>query len=359
MSALRILHAVRSDGFGGVEQFVLRLAGAQAAAGHSVHVIGGDPTRMEPGLRTAGVGHTATRDTALAVARAVSSRAVSSRVVSSRADAVDVVNSHMTAADLAAAWALARICEAPALVSTRHFASPRGRIGGVSIDTLLGRRIRAEISISHAVARAIGRPSTVVHSGVPDAPMGVARGATVLIAQRLEAEKRTDLGIRAFAASGLAERGWTLEIAGDGAERGTLEDLARTLGVPVTFFGFRSDLPSLFAHAGMLVAPCPVEGLGLTVLEAMSVGLPVIAANGGGHTEILEGLDPRALYTPEDPDAAAVNLRSLADDGAGRATLGTTLRERQRADFSLAAQVARTDAVYRGVLGFSRRPTAQ
>lgn len=344
MSRLRILHAIRSDGFGGVEQFVLRLAISQAAAGHVVHVIGGDPARMEPALRGAGVGHTPTPDSAIAVARAVSARA----------GHADVVNSHMSAADLAAVWGLASNRRAPALVSTRHFASARGRIGPVPIDTLVRRRIREEISISHAVAQAIGRASTVVHSGVPEAPEGTHRTRTVLIAQRLEAEKRTDLGIRAFAAAGLGDRGWTLDVAGDGAERPALETLARGLGIPVTFIGFRNDLPSRFATAGMLLAPCPVEGLGLTVLEAMAAGAPVVAANGGGHTEILDGLDPRALYTPDSPDAAAASLRSLADDGSGRARLGTAARERQRSAFSLTAQVAGTDSVYRAALESAR-----
>ena len=47
---LRILHAIRSDGFSGVEQFVLRLALAQAADGHRVTVIGGATDRMRPAL---------------------------------------------------------------------------------------------------------------------------------------------------------------------------------------------------------------------------------------------------------------------------------------------------------------------
>lgn len=349
MSALRILHAVRSDGFGGVEQFVRRLAIAQAAAGHVVHVIGGDPERMAPELRTTGVGHTATSDRAVAVARAISARAREA----------DVVNTHMSAADVAATWALSGIRHAPALVSTRHFASPRGSIGPLPIDSLVRRRVRAEISISRAVAGAIGVPSTVVYSGVPDAPVGAGRERIVLIAQRLEAEKRTGDGIRAFAASGLAEQGWTLEIAGEGAERPMLERLVRQMRVPAVFLGFRTDLPSHFARAGILVAPCPVEGLGLTVLEAMATGLPVIAANGGGHTEILEGLDARALYAPLDPDAAAVGLRSLADDDAGRAALGEAVRERQRTRFSLSAQVAGTDSVYRAALDAELRTPGQ
>jgi hypothetical protein len=46
MAGLRIVHAIRSDGFSGVERFVLRLASAQSRAGHRVHVIGGDEERM-------------------------------------------------------------------------------------------------------------------------------------------------------------------------------------------------------------------------------------------------------------------------------------------------------------------------
>lgn len=339
MTGLRILHAIRSDGFAGVERFVLRLAVAQAQAGHTVHVIGGDPQRMRPPLDAAGVGHTATRDRTRDVADAVYALA---------RDA-DVVNSHMTAADLGAAFALTRLRGAPPLVSTRHFAAPRGRLGPVPIDAFLGRRIQAEIAISRAVAAATGRPSTVVHSGVPDVPgePQADRDRVVLIAQRLQPEKRTDLGIRAFAASALVEHGWRLQIAGEGAEHAALEQLASELDIDAEFLGFRDDLTDRFRTAGLLLAPCTVEGLGLTVIEAMAAALPVVAADAGGHSEILEGLDPRALYSPEDPHAAARNLRSLALDDDGRVALGAAGRRRQRAEFTLTAQVAGTDAVYR------------
>jgi glycosyltransferase involved in cell wall biosynthesis len=354
MTAMRILHAIRSDGFAGVERFVLRLAVAQSQAGDTVHVIGGDPERMRPALDAAHVAHTATPDR---------TKDVSSAVHALARDA-DIVNSHMTAADLGAALALARLRGAPPLVSTRHFAAPRGRLGPVPIDAFLGRRIRAEIAISRAVAAATGRPSTVVHSGVPDLPApppGVARDRTVLIAQRLQPEKRTDLGIRAFAASALGEHGWRLQIAGEGAERAALESLAGELGVDAEFLGFRDDLAERFRTAGLLLAPCTVEGLGLTVLEAMAAGLPVVAADAGGHTEILEGLDPRALYTAEDPNVAAHHLRSLATDDDGRAALGASGRQRQRTEFTLAAQAAGADAVYRAALEgrrSSRHPQA-
>ncbi len=339
---LRILHAVRSDGFAGVEQFVLRLALAQTADGHEVAVIGGAPDRMRRALAEVGVAH-------IPAARTIEVM----RAVRRRASGVNVVNTHMTAADAAAVMALfAR--RRPALVSTRHFAQPRGRLGPIAIDALVRRRIDAQISISAAVAASIDGPSTVVHTGVCTRPLGDGRprDRTVLIAQRLEPEKHTHVGIRAFAVSGLAARGWRLDVAGDGSERSALQRLVESLGLEnaVRFSGYRSDLPAVMDRAAVLIAPCPAEGLGLTVLEAMSGGLPVIAAAAGGHLELLEDLDERALFVPDDVDDAGRRLRALAEDEAGSASLGVAERDRQQYAFSIRAQADGTEAAYREVL---------
>lgn len=336
---LRVVHALRSDAFAGAEQFVLRLAIRQAQDGHNVHVIGGAPDRMREPLAVHGVSFDPSAST-LAVYR--QTRA---------ARDADVINTHMTAADVAAAAAFAGVRARPALVSTRHFTDVRGQRTGIPFDRFIGARIDAEISISHAVAASIGRASTVVHSGVEvvDTPARVRR-RTVLMAQRLEAEKRTDLGIRAFAASGLQREGWGLEIAGDGGERAKLESLAAELDVDARFLGFRDDVPELMLSAGLFLAPCTVEGLGLAVIEAMAAGVPVVAADAGGHSEILRGLDPSALYLAEDARAAGASLRALATDERRRAELGIACRERQRSDFSLAAQAAATEEVYRAAI---------
>ena len=341
---LRILHAIRSDGFAGVEQFVLRLAIAQAADGHDVAVIGGATDRMRPGLDQAGVAHVPaarTSEVILAVRRL--------------GHGVAVVNTHMTAADVAAAAALpSRRRPRPALIATRHFAKPRGRLGPLPIAALLRGRVDAQIAISSSVAAAIDGPSTVVHPGIDPRPAGDGRprDATVLLAQRLEPEKHTHIGVRAFAASGLADDGWTLEVAGIGSEEAMLQELARTLGIDrsVRFTGFRADLPAVMARAGLLVAPCPVEGFGLTLLEAMAGGLPVVAAAAGGHVAMLDGLDSRALFTADDVEAAAGGIRSLATDEAGREALAIAARARQQQDFSIRAQADGTEAAYRRVL---------
>ncbi|KRE25820.1 glycosyltransferase family 4 protein [Agromyces sp. Soil535] len=342
---IRILHAIRSDGFSGVEQFALRLAVAQAADGHDVAVIGGATERMRAGLDPAGIPHTPAART-LEVTRAVRRLA----------RGVDVINTHMTAADVGTVAALwyQRRSRRPAVVATRHFARPRGRLGPLPIGALIRRRIDAQIAISTAVADAVDGPSTVVHSGIDARPLrdGLLRERVVLMAQRLQPEKRTDIGIRAFAASGLADDGWSLEIAGAGPEREMIGALAGSFGVDaaIRFLGYRSDLPAVMDRAGILIAPCPVEGLGLTLLEAMAGGLPVVAAGAAGHLDLLAGLDPRALFTPDDVDEAARHLRSLADDDAGRNALALAARQRQQREFSLRAQADGTEAVYRSVL---------
>ena len=339
MGNLRVIHAIRSDGFSGVERHVLRLAVAQAQAGDAVHVIGGHPDRMRAPLADAGVGHTAAART-LEVVGAL-------RGLHGHAD---VVNTHMTAADVAAVVAMGWRRGRPAVVSTRHFASARGRIGPLPLDRLVADTVDAELAISRAVAASIGRPSTVVHSGLDSRnPSDLVREQVILIAQRLQPEKQTGVGLTAFALSGLAAAGWTLRIAGIGPERVPLEAMAQDLGVAsaTEFLGYRTDVPELMDRSGILLAPCPVEGLGLTVLEAMQSGLPVVAADAGGHIELLDGLDPRPLFTPDDPQSAADLLIALARDDAGRSRLAAAERVRQQDDYTIDAQVRGTDAVYR------------
>ncbi|WP_136707692.1 glycosyltransferase family 4 protein [Agromyces sp. H66] len=341
--SLRILHAIRSDGFSGVERFVLRLARQQRADGHQVAVIGGATERMREALDPIGVAHAAAARTQ-EVARAVRGLA----------SGFDVVNTHMTAAELGAAAGLAGRLRRPAVVATRHFAKPHGRIGPIPVSLLVRPFIDAQLSISRAVASAIDGPSTVVHSGVESRPLhdGLLRERTVLMAQRLQPEKHGHIGIRAFAAAGLADTGWTLEIAGQGPEQAALEALTGELGIghAVRFLGYRADLPEIMDRAGLLLAPCPVEGLGLTVLEAMAGGLPVVAAGAAGHLDVFEGLEDRCLFDPDDVDDAAARLRRLADDDAARSTLGVVVHAVQQRRFSLAAQAAGTERVYRSVL---------
>ena len=126
---------------------------------------------------------------------------------------------------------------------------------------VLARRIAAEIAISEFVARAVENPTTVLLNGVrPEPPSGQAK--RVLIMQRLEAEKDTATAIQGFAASGLAQSGWELTIAGRGSQQRDLESLAAVSGIAeqTSFLGFVSDPAALRATGGIFLASAPEIG---------------------------------------------------------------------------------------------------
>ncbi|MPN44901.1 D-inositol-3-phosphate glycosyltransferase [bioreactor metagenome] len=130
-----------------------------------------------------------------------------------------------------------------------------------------------------------------------------------------------------------------------------LEALAARL-VPgqVRFLGHRADVPQRMARAAMVLASCKVEGLGLSVVEAMALGVPVVAAAAGGHLETVGGVADAALFAPDDEHEAGGLLRELAADPQRRADYGARLREYQRAEFALPEQASRTEKVYRSLL---------
>ena len=98
---------------------------------------------------------------------------------------------------------------------------------------------------------------------------------------RLTHLKGLDVALKALA--GLKGYSWTLDILGEGDERGSLESLAGTLGISgrVKFHGDkeRNEVERFMAESSCMLFPSYSEGMGLVVLEALSVGLPVIASD--------------------------------------------------------------------------------
>ncbi|MHB1847055.1 MAG: glycosyltransferase family 4 protein [Deltaproteobacteria bacterium] len=241
------------------------------------------------------------------------------------------------------------------VVTTRHFArrrgsSPLARALGVLAPHVVGE----QLAISRFVAESIDGRSVVVVPGVPDVDdpaQPEERKLVVLMVQRLADEKMTEVGIEAFARSGLGTKGWRLEIAGTGPVEADLRMLASTLGLEESyeFLGQRFDVGALYRRAGIFLATRPDEPYGLSVVEAMSHGIAVVAARGGGHLETVGCVSDPALFAPGDADDAARLLCELADDTARRARYGAELRALQRERFSTSSQVDETLAVYRRV----------
>ena len=309
-----------------------------ARAGVEVTVVGGDPGRMV-GLLGAGVAYIPAATT-LAVVKAIRSRT----------DA-DLVHAHMTAAELAAAIATPR---RSTIVTTRHFASPRGSGPFAKIvRTLIERRLSGELAISGHVARAAGATAEVLRSGVPDESVGAQTDKVVLVVQRLEPEKFTLDALAIWDRSHLADLGWKLTIVGDGSQRAAIETEVTRLGLgdSVELAGPVSSLGLVRAAASIALATTPNEGLGLAVIEAMAVGLPVVACSSGGHLETSGACTPELLYPLNDLDAAARIIRDLASNESRRRVLGLVGRAYQQRELSIGPHVEQLVEFYERVVG--------
>lgn len=338
---LRIVHAVRSGGFAGVERYVATVTTALAARGHAVAVIGGEPTAMRDVLRGSDVAY-------LPAARTAE---VTTGLLRTARDA-DVIHLHMTAAEWAAVltWPVVR----RPLVATRHFAARRGRSVAVRIGSrLVRRRLALQIAISKFVADAVGEPTVTLLNGVADDDPVDPVNHVVLVAQRLEPEKRTTEALLAWEASGLDEDGWRLAIAGDGSERGQLEATASRMGMRnVTFLGRCSDLPDRRRQAGIFLATAPYEPFGLSVAEAMAAGLPVVACGAGGHLETVGAARPDLMYQSGAPEDCAAVLRRLANGAEYRRQAGADLRVFQQRFLGIDRHVDALIGHYLAVVGY-------
>ena len=346
---MQIVHVVTTDNFSGLERYAVDVSGVLAARGHEVLVLGGSRKamrdRLPPAVRWA---PGATPVEALASLRS--------------AGRVDIVHSHITKADFAA-FAAAPWSRA-ARVSTRHINHSRGYSRWARFLARGVRRgLALEIAVSEFTASQLpeGPPDRVLVNGVADALEPTeSRERTILIAQRLSAEKDTAVGIEAFARSGVAANGWRLVVAGRGEEEARLRQLAHDLGVSehVDFLGWVDDVHELYCRAGLLMATAPAEPLGLTVLEAAARALPVLASASGGHLETVGTLPSAELFPPGDAAVAAAALARLTAEEGGRLEYGRQLRALQRRSFTLEDHVARLEALYLQATGGSVQAAA-
>jgi len=118
----------------------------------------------------------------------------------------------------------------------------------------------------------------------------------------------------------------TFYIAGDGPERKRLEHLCRSLNIAehVCFLGFITTPYGYVDCLDILVMPSRREGLGTTLLDAIALGTPVVAADTGGIPEIVEHMKNGVLFAPEDSGDLARWLMRLLTDGTLRRAIRAT-----------------------------------
>ncbi|MEE9384286.1 MAG: glycosyltransferase [Nannocystaceae bacterium] len=176
---------------------------------------------------------------------------------------------------------------------------------------------------------------------------GQKRALRLAYLGRLVDLKAVDLLLTALALARKASD-VVLDIIGDGPARGALEAQARELGLAggVRFHGFvrQEQCPTLLKGANALILPSLCECGGAVVLEAMAMGLPVIATDWGGPQDYVTS-STGIRVPPEDrlqfPQALVRAMIRLADDPQLRRELGAAGRQRVEEEFDWERKIDR------------------
>jgi glycosyltransferase involved in cell wall biosynthesis len=340
---LKVLLLTHERGLRGGERQLLALAQGLVARGHGV-VLGG-PSGIALGQDFPGLHRS------IPMANALDLRGVFAIRAAVRAVQPDVVH-----AFTARTHGLARWSGASPLVVTRAVSFPSS-----------GRKYRSGVERFIAVSQASAR---ALEAGGADPaririiPVGVAtrerdlserdvlrarvQAPFVLAAAgALEEAKGFEVLLQALAS--LPQVG--LLLAGEGGGRPQLESQVRALGLErrVVLLGQLPSIALLLGAADALVMPSRSEGMPLTLLEAMSAGVPVVATRAGGIPEVITDGEHGLLVKVDAADELAAAILRLGDRALA-AQLGERARVRAAA-FTPEVMVERTLAVYGEIVG--------
>ena len=332
---------------GGITEHVWHLSAELAARGHRVAILTGRPLRPRPsadpdppGVAVVRVGRTVrvpSNGARACVTCAWRGRPEDAlrRVLGGDPDIVHIQSPLEPCLPL---WALRNL--GGLKVGTFHTAGERPHWGYRTCAPLLAafaRRLDHRIAVSATAARYVARHFPGDYEIIPNgidpvrfAPTGEERKADgrlgLLYVGRLDPRKGLPTLLDAL--EGLAPRAH-LTIVGTGPAGRTLRSRVRARSLPVTFRGAlsRSELPACYRAADIFVAPSTDgESFGISLLEALASGRPVVAADIAGYRETLGQTRAGLLYPPGDAATLRRTLRELAGDPERRAAMGRTGR---------------------------------
>ena len=275
-----------------------------------------------------------------------------------RAGKYDVVHTHLSTSSVNGALA-ARLAGAPC-VATVHGMS--GKLSFFAANHL--------IAVSNGVKEHLtkqGVPEkkvTVVYNGLDlskELPsreearrkLGIRSEIPIVgTVARITALKGVDDGIRAVARLRSSFEGLRYLVVGDGDRLEECRRLAEELGIVdcVDFVGYHDDVQTYLAAMDLFLFPSLKEAMGISLVEAMAAGLPIVSTNVGGITEVVTP-ETGILVGPRQPDALALAAQEILTNPSLQIELSASAKRRAERIFSLTAMERGTDAVYRGLIG--------
>ncbi len=352
MKRLRVLQLDSGASWRGGQRQVLLLALGLRERGHEPFLIGSPGSPLVEKARAAGLAVAAIPMAADWDVRAA--RRIRARM---RAWGVDLVHAHDARSHALAMIALLGRNEMPLVVTRRVPFPPR------SVRVKYGSRVTRFIAISGAVKDAMIEGGidpariSIVHSGIAHregkveprdwrSELGWESGSVVAgIVGAMTAEKGIDfLQAIGDAMPPAARKKARVILLG-----GTAGAIHEAGGLTVHSAGFVSDIDPAVQGLDVLWHPSRAEGLGTSVIDAMSLGVPPVAFATGGLPEVIEDNISGILVAPGDPAAFAIAAARMIDDPELRARLGRGAMQRSKT-FDALEMTKGTEAVYDEVL---------
>lgn len=325
---MKIVHVIYSLEMGGAEILVAQLCRLQRANGHDVSVIAYSQLgTLGEQLLAEGV--------PIHVCGVAPLPQTFFRVLAKlRQLRPEVVHCHNPAPTLQAAIP-ARLAGVRSVISTRHsLVAPPYETGAEISFNFVARFCNWIVGICDATCENLQHIPGAVHDRIvrvyngvdPVVPIAAAdqlpkNGLTLLFVGRLAPIKNLPTLIRAVALAVSRVPDLHLWMVGHGSERPELEALVNELGIQdhVTFWGERLDVAGFFCSADIYCMSSTSEGLPMSLLQAMSVGLPAIVTDVGGMAEVVKFASGGVTTPVGDPNAMADAIVQLACDPARRA----------------------------------------
>lgn len=351
------------DAHGGVQAHVRHLADELRDRGHEVLVLApGAAVPAEPFVRYVG------RPTRIRFNGSVAPLCIdpfSAAVIRDAFDEFepDVIHVHEPFAPSSSLLAL--LCADAPVVATFHAYYERFTVhGGIyTAFSQIMRPVRSRITHRIAVSRAAHRTmsarlgstrSSIIPNGASIEhfarahPAELPPGRRLLFVGRLEPRKGFRHAIDAFAALGERYDDLRLVVVGEGPQRTQVRRLPPALRDRVDMIGGASHaaLPTYHAASDLFISPATGrESFGIVLVEAMAAGLPVVASDLPGYSEVVRHEREGLLVPPADPAALAEAAARILDDPALARRLSVAGRLRART-FAWSRIAARVERVY-------------
>ncbi len=278
----------------------------------------------------------------------------------------DIVHAHLPSTGI-----IARLMAGAPVVYTEHNVVSSYRQPTRSLNRLTYGRQSRLIAVSEAVADSVlGYPGP--------SPVVIPNGVSVAVSERDRAAARAELAISddtvlishvgnirphkghqnlIAAVQEVARSTGDFLVVSIGGEKnpGDFERVAteaRAAGIDKVFrhLGRREDALSFVAASDIFVNPSDHEGLPLAILEAMSLGVPVVATSVGGVPSVIEDGKNGQLVPAGDSKALAASVVSLMNDESLRRRLGARAKKFAHANHGLEAMIRSVESVYADLL---------